>query len=49
MLLVKQFNRAEEVFDIRCRCVDITSRTWYLAKGRQFLQKGDFAGMKNVA
>jgi len=25
--LVKQFKRAEEVFDVRCGYVDITSRT----------------------
>ena len=46
--MVKQFNRAKEVFDIRCRYVDNTSRTWYLAEDRRFLWKGGFAGMINL-
>ena len=46
--LVKQFNRAKEVFDIRCRYGDYMSRIWYLAEDRRFLWKGEFAGMENV-
>ena len=46
--LLKEFKRAEEVFNIRCHYVDITSHTWYLAEDRWFRWKGDFAGITCV-
>ena len=44
--VVKQFKRAEKVFDLRCRHGDITSRT--PAEDRRFRWKGDFVGIKDV-
>ena len=39
--LVKQFEGAEDIFDICRRYGDITSRTWYLLKIGEFDKKAN--------
>ena len=46
MPLATQFNRANQVFDIRCSYGDITSRTWYMRKIGEFDEKANLLGRK---
>ena len=47
--LVKQFNRANQLLDIRCCYIDNMSRTWYLRKIGDFEEKANLLEWKTSA